>query len=128
MLISISHCKFLLSLVYFGYHLLLRVIEYHIIVKAIKMEISRSLGIKMRAVVIRVEVVVGTQMKVEDDVGSGMIMKVMVIQGTDGGVMVILGGERLVTVPAPGGETEQMVTMQGQEENVSHGVVVIPVS
>jgi hypothetical protein len=101
--------------------------ECHIIIfKAIKVEISRSLGIKMKMVAIRVEVVVGTQMKV-NDVGSGLLMKMTVVEGTNGGMMVmILRGEVvLVTFPTSGGETGQMMTMQGQEEDISHGVVVI---
>lgn len=79
----------------------------------------------MKSVAIGVEVVVGTLIKLEDGVGNGMRMKMMIVEETNGGMMVmILRGEVvLVTVPTSGGETGQIMTMQDQEEDISHGVV-----
>jgi hypothetical protein len=102
----------------------------HIILKEIIVEISRSLGIKMKMVVIGVEVGVGKQTKVEDSVGSGIMAKMMVVEETDGRIiMMILRGEvALVTVPASGGARGWMRTTQSQEEDIRRGVLVTVVS
>lgn len=110
--------------------MLLRLMDVIIILKEIIVEISRSLGIVMKMIVIGIEVVVGRWMKVEDRIGSGKMAKMMVLEETDGRIiMMILRGEMaLVTVPASGGARGQMRTTQGQEEDISHGVLVTVVS
>lgn len=110
--------------------MLLRVMGVIIILKEIIVEISRSLGIKMKMVVIGIEVVVGRWTKVEGRIGSGIMAKMMVLEETDGRIiMMVLRGEvALVTVPASGGARGQMRTTQGQEEDISRGVRVTVVS
>jgi hypothetical protein len=100
------------------------------VLKEIIVEISRSLGIKMKMVVIGIEVVVGRWTKVEGSIRSGIMAKMMVLEETDGKIimMVVRGEVALVTVPARGGARGQMRTAHGQEENVSHGVLVTVVS
>lgn len=108
----------------------LRVMDVIIILKEIIVEISRSLGIKMKMVVIRIEVVVGRWTKVEGRIGSGIMTEMMAVEEADGGIiMMVLRGEvALVTVLAIGGARGQMRTTQGQEEDISHGVLVTVVS
>lgn len=110
--------------------MLLRVMDVSIILKEIIVEISRSLGIVMKMIVIGIEVVVGRWMKVVGRIGSGIMAKMMVLEETDGRIiMMILRGEvALVTVPASGGARGQMRTTQSQEEDISHGVLVTVVS
>lgn len=109
--------------------MLLMVMDVVIILKEIIVEISRSLGIKMKMVIIGIRVVVGRWMKVEGRIGSGIMAKVIVLEETDGRIiMMVLRGEvAQVTVPASGGARGKMRTTQGQEEDVSHGVPVIVV-
>lgn len=53
----------------------------------------RRHSIEMKKVVVGMEVV-GTQMKVEDTVGNGTVVKIMEKEQTDGGViMIIFRGE-----------------------------------
>jgi len=53
----------------------------------------RRHSIEMKRVVVGMEVV-GTQMKVEGTIGNGTIVKIMVKERTDGGViMIIFRGE-----------------------------------
>lgn len=95
--------------------------------KAVKQEISRrGFRIKVKMVAIKVEVVVGNQLKVEDDVGGGMIMKMMVVEGIDGGMMVMTLRREvlLMTFLTSGGETGQVMTAQGQKEDLRHGVIL----
>jgi hypothetical protein len=110
--------------------MLLRVLDVFIILKEIVVEISRSLGIKKKMVLIGIEVVVGRWTKVEGRIGSGIMTKMMVLEETDGRIiMMVLRGEvALVTVPVSGGARGQMRTTHGQEEDISRGVQVNVVS
>jgi hypothetical protein len=95
-----------------------------IIIKAVVVEIQRRRhSIEMKKVVIGMEVV-RTQMKVEGTIGNGTVVKIVGKEETDGGViMIILRGEvAWVTVLPNGKAARQMMTMQGQEEAISHGV------
>jgi len=83
----------------------------------------RRHSIEMKKVVAGMEVV-GTQTKVEDTVGNGTVVKIMVKEQTDCGViMIILRGEVAWVTVLPNGEaTEQAMTSQSQKGAISHGV------
>jgi hypothetical protein len=68
--------------------------------------------------------VVGTQMKVEGTEGNGTIVKILVKEETDGGMIMITfrGKVTQVIVLANGEATEQAMTTRGQEETINHGV------
>jgi hypothetical protein len=78
-------------------------------------------GTQMK-VVVGMEVV-GTQMKLDNE-GNGTIVKILVKEEADGGmIMIIFRGKVVqVIVLANGEATEQAMTTHSQEETISHGV------
>jgi hypothetical protein len=106
------------------HHLLLRVLECCLIFKAEVVEMQRRRhSIEMKKVVVGMEVG-GTQRKPEGTIGNGTTVKIMAKEETGGGViMIILRGEVASVTVLPNGEaTGQMMTLQGQEDAISHGV------
>jgi predicted regulator of Ras-like GTPase activity (Roadblock/LC7/MglB family) len=80
--------------------------------KEIIIEISRSHRIKMKMVVIGIEVVVGKWTKVEGNIGNG-ILAMMMVEERDGKIiMMILREVALVTVAASGWARRQTRTTQ----------------